>query len=495
MAYSLDAFVQARNAAHAQGRQMTQEEFANIGGTASDFPLVYGGSTGQQPQPGQAPTQQPLATGFGGAAQPMQYGSTSLATGYTGAPSYANYGSNPTATTRPTYGATAVGAAPQAATQQALGGGSFGAPTSLSGMPNPQLGAPNAVAAQFGLNNINVAQQQQLNRVNEVNPYGSAQYVRNPDGSITRQYSLSAPQQALLNQQQSRDIALGDVAADSFYRLKNQYGQGLDLSQLGDAPSLDYSNLPALLGAQDMVGERQRTEDAVFDSFSRRNDPQFAREEEALYQSLADRGLSRDSERARIEIENMRQRQEDARLNAQNAARVAGLQELQGLFGLSSSARSQLAGEAGQQFTAGGLERDRALQELLLQRDRPASELSTLLGLQRGITNPEFAPISNINVPTVDAIGAGLGFSQQETQKAIAQLQAQTAAAQLAGNLGLGYAELAALNDYRQQQLAQDQNQFDLQYGNQPGFGDILLGAAGAGVGQGIGQGISGWFF
>lgn len=510
MAYTLDKFTQARDKAHAQGRQMTQEEFAGIGGAAADFPLVYGGATGGPGQQGAQQPQQPQQQSFGG---PAQYGG-GLSTGG-GAQA-------------PQFGATGVqqqggGYTPQAVPGQAGGQattrGSFGTPQaqsstvapqqgqaqpqpqrqSIGGLPNPQTNAQNAIGAQFGLNQINIGQQQALNRVNEVNPYGSAQYVQNPDGSITRQYNLSAPQQALLNQQQSRDIALGDTAADSFYQMRNEYGQPLSLDQLGQAPELSFNDLPQLLGANDMQGQRQSTEDAVYDSFARRNEPNFEREQEALEQSLSERGIPRDSERARIELENMRQRQEDARLNAQNSARVAGLQELQGLFGLSREARSQLAGEQQTLFSAGGQQRDRALNEMLLQRDRPASELSTLLGLQKGVTNPEFAPISNINVPQIDAIGAGLGFRGDETNRYLGQLQAETAKANAAAANALGYAQLSSLDKHRQNQfqldqqtLAQNQAQFDDQYGNQPGFEDALIDGGVTAVTDAAGNWLSG---
>jgi len=504
MAYTLEKFNQARDTAHAQGRQMTQQEFTGIGGTASDFPLVYGGSTGTPGQPQGATAAPQQGTTFGG---PQQYGSGLATGGYSqqgsGQPQYGATGGQQPQGSFGTTGAPVPGQAGGLAT--ARGGAPSGAPTgsfNLSGMPNPQGGAMPAISTQFGLNQQNIAQQQQLNRVNEVGPYGSAQYIQNPDGSITRQYSLSDPQQALLNQQQSRDIALGDTAADSFYQMRNQYSQPLSLEQLGAMGQLDYSQLPQLLGADDMMGQRDRTESAVYDSFARRNEPNFQREEEAMYQSLADRGIPRDSQRAKIEIENMKQQQSDARLNAQNAARLAGLQELQGLFGLSSDARSQLGGEQKDLYSASNQNRERTLNEMLLQRDRPASELATLLGLQRGITNPEFSQIGNINVPGIDAIGAGLGFRGDETNRYLGQLQAETAKANAAAANALGYAKLGAEERYQQQLLAleqqkleQGQSQFNTLQGNQPGFWDFAGSTAAGGFGQYAGNAAGQWVF
>ncbi len=503
MAYSLHAFNQAASRAHGQGRQLSEQEFTEIGGSAQDFPLIYGQT---QQQPGataqtNAQQQQPLQFGQpasgGNSPYPMAYGQQPQ---YSSAqiPQFVATGAQRTVSA-PQYGATAIGqqqasgatAQPRTATGQSQG-------FSISGMPNPQTNASNAISAQFGLNNINIGQQQQLNRVNEINPYGSATYVRNPDGSITRQYALSPEQQMLLNQQQGRDIALGGMSNNMLGQVGQQYRQPIDLARFGDVSNLNYANLPQLLGAQDMIGERQRTEDAVYNSFARRNDPEFKREEESLYQSLADRGIDRSSNRAKIEIENMRQRQEDARLNAADAARVSGLSELQGLFGLSSNARTQLAGEQRDLYSADNAARDKRISEMLMLRDRPASEIATLLGLQRGITNPEFAPISNINVPTIDAIGAGLGFRQDETSRYLGQLQAQTARANAAAANALGYAQLSANNDYRQQELDLRAQELDLTYGNQSGWGDVLLGAGiaagGSALGEWGGNALSSWW-
>lgn len=260
--------------------------------------------------------------------------------------------------------------------------------------PGTDLSTPQGMAStQEQYNRYNAQLQQLYNRVNETNPYGQATYVQNPDGTVTRQINLSASQQTLLDQQQQRDIELGNQGGQKFVEAAKTWGTAPDYSKVQKLSSptytgldklpdkLDYSNIdklpdnpnyskaqklattgyegiqgintqanynkaPRILGGQDLLSERQRVEDTLYNAQMKRLDPVFAKQKEDLAQKLANQGIPTTSERYKRELANLDQNQSDARIQAQAQASQQGLGEQQGLYGMSLSSRQQGVGES-----------------------------------------------------------------------------------------------------------------------------------------------------
>lgn len=322
---------------------------------------------------------------------------------------------------------------------------------------NIELGtAMGDIQGQAAANNYAAAQNANLNRLDEQGPYGSATYVRDPEtGKVTRNYNLSAPQQELLDQQQQRDLQIGGTVAGSLGQADRVYQQPLSFDGARDvdyyttkglnkvqAPR-SYSDLPQLPTADgDLGAYRQRLEDRLYSTFERRNQPGFERDEEALRQSLSDRGIPVGSEKYEWELEQLRRSQSDARLDAQTQASVLGGQEMTRDFGIGLDTRNQGIGERNTLYNLGETERanrlgerkdyrtaqiedrNREIGERMTLRDRPVAEAGALLNLQNGIVNPSFSPIANVGVNPVDVGGTSLGYGSLDNQWNIANLQA-----------------------------------------------------------------------
>ena len=214
-------------------------------------------------------------------------------------------------------------------------------------------------------------------------------------------------------------------------------------------------------------------EQALFDRTSSLLSPQFQQSEERLLQSLADRGIPRDSEAGRAEIANFQQQRDLTFSNLANDAVLAGgneqsrlfdLDERAGLFGLGAEnqafSQGLLAGN--QNFNQANLAHQTGINDIgfanqiaqqnfgndialqlqnanLAQANRATqfNELASLLGLQQtaqpGLDN-FFAPGS------VDT-ASGFGLAQQANM-ANASNAASMKGGTMGGILGLGSAAL-----------------------------------------------------
>ena len=428
------------------------------------------------------------------------------------------------------------------------------------------------VGAQNLLNQYLAGLQSQFNRVNEVGPYGQSSYVQNPDGTFTRRFDLS-PNQALLNAfREEQDIRSAGLRKALMGDVEGQFGQPVDFgAQFGQAPSLDFGGaspggnlsfrfapgldelsfegLQALPGtgfegSSDIVGERQRIEDKLFDRYKQRLAPDHQRERQELEQRLADQGIALNSELYNDSINRLERQQNDELLDLSTKAtefgggefsrlygigadiRRQGVNEAQRLFDAQQRRRQQAVGEnislfeadeskrrretgeAKDLFDAQGRERDRAIGEFFSQRYAPLQEANMLSQQMRGVMQPSFAPMAQIGIPGIDVIGAGLGFGNLANQMAIAQLQAETAGADRQSrfdlaNLQAGEAwrRLMAQQDFAQNQIGQSQPiaapPRPSGGGGKGGFGGTAGAAAGAfagpflgGLGQAAGEGL-----
>lgn len=253
---------------------------------------------------------------------------------------------------------------------------------------NTPLGNAGQIAnIQGQFNNQNMLQQAQFNRVNEINPYGSSEYVRNPDGSYTRKSDLSANQQTLLNNQQSQDIQRSNMMGGLLGQAQKNLGQ-----------QFSYSGMPQALGAQDLQGDRKRIEDQVFNQYQQDIQRQGDEERRRLEQQLANSGIPRGSEMYRQQMDDFNRRQAEQLNRARTMAMTTSRDEMQTMFDLS------------------GRSRDRAVSEAKDLRYMPLNEIQSLLGQQTGIQNPQFAQMSGISAPNVDFGGYAsnmYGYGQQ----------------------------------------------------------------------------------
>ncbi len=136
------------------------------------------------------------------------------------------------------------------------------------------------------------------------------------------------------------------------YTGSNVYDSGPGMNSLfasSHAPNIrsgfDTHNLPGLLGANDLTGERDRITQAKFDRLKGLLDPVFEQKNTALAEQMANRGMPVGAEEYNIQSEQLGQQENEAYMNAALDADLAGLQEMQGLTGMSAQQRAQLFGE------------------------------------------------------------------------------------------------------------------------------------------------------
>lgn len=264
-------------------------------------------------------------------------------------------------------------------------------------------------AAQAAANKEAAIATARLNQVNEVTPFGTSTY--SPTGQTVdgiQQYqrttTLDPEEQKLLDQERAINNQLLGLGQDQLGRVEENFGQ-----------PLDYSGLPSAPQADDAA--RQRIEQAMFE----RLQPQFDRDEEAMRTRLANTGFSQGGEGHGAAMDELNRAKNDARL----AVVQAGGTEQSRQFGLESSAR------------------ERALQEMLTQRNQPLNELSALLGTSSGINLPTFSPTPSAGIAPADYTGAAALQYQGALNNFNARNQANMAQQQgmfnLAGTLGSAY--------------------------------------------------------
>jgi len=290
-----------------------------------------------------------------------------------------------------------------------------------------------------------------LNRVGETNPFGSMTYETDPTtGQVTQRTSLAQDEQRLLDQQRQRDLGLGDVAQGQTSRLQGLLSQPFSLDGIGNDPSqMDFS------------ADRKRVEDAAYNQVTSRLQPQFEREEAAFRTRMANEGIPEGSERYNTALSQMKQSQNDAFTQAGFEAIGRGGEEL--------TRSSDLASRA----------REMGVSERLLGRNQPLSELSSILGMQKGVMLPQFQQRSDIDIGNT-ALGYGqLGLSEQELAENRRHNVASESVARLAASKsGSGpYTDPFALANLNQQHAMERLRlQSELERGNQPSTGQQIGG-------------------
>jgi hypothetical protein len=150
-----------------------------------------------------------------------------------------------------------------------------------------------------------------LNRVSQYTPLGNSVYTQTgtgPSGApLYRQdVSLAPDAQTNLSNQLKQDAQISGVGYNLAKQTGDQLANPMDTSNLphlsggpqaGQLQShLDYSGAPQLHGANDFSGDTQRTQDAVYNRYKSRLDPQFNNSQHDLDAGLANQGIVQGSE-------------------------------------------------------------------------------------------------------------------------------------------------------------------------------------------------------
>lgn len=272
--------------------------------------------------------------------------------------------------------------------------------------PPPPPDPAATAAAQAAANADTARVQANLNRVNQFTPTGSIEYEQiGPDRwqSITR---LSPNQQNILN--------LTEQAQQTYGRAANR-----QLGAVEDALSrpADFSTLP---GISDAATNRRAAADALF----ARVQPQLDRQRDALDARLRNQGLTPGSEAW------------------QNAWREYSMQDNDLRLAIDAQAGSEMQ----RTFATDAANRQRALEELVAQRQMPVNEAAALLTGQM-LSPPQFSAVPQVNVAPTDYMGA-VGMNQaaqnQAYQGRVATQQGNNAAAAGAATAAITAAAIIA---------------------------------------------------
>jgi hypothetical protein len=251
-------------------------------------------------------------------------------------------------------------------------------------------------AAQAGMN-IDTAQAQQLtNQVNQVTPQGNLTYSRTGENSYvdskgktvtipqyTATTTYSPEQQQLYNTGQQTEQKIADIGLSQAGRIGDILGTPVDLSN-------------------------EAVEQRLYDLGSKRLDPRFAQEEEALRTRLANQGVGAGSE-------------------AYNNAMTQF---------------SQGKNDAYNQLLLSG--RGQSVQEILAQRNQIVNETNALMSGSQ-VNQPNF-----INTPQAPVAGVDyIGLKNQQYQAQMQQYNAQVANknAMMGGIFGMIGSGITAFSD------------------------------------------------
>jgi hypothetical protein len=272
---------------------------------------------------------------------------------------------------------------------------------------NPQQSA----ASQATFNKDAALQQRALNMVDQYTPQGSIKYEATgqdvegiPQYKVTQ--SLSPEQQGLY---------------DSSNRLSQQYAD-IGESQLGKvgAKLSDPFSLDSL-GAAPTINAQTRTDTLA--KMMQRQQPQMDRDRASLETSLANQGFAVGSAGYNNAMDERNRAMNDMYLGAD----LGASSEMANMYGLESAAR------------------DRSINEMVMQRNQPMSELSAFMSGSQP-SSPKFLPTTQGSIQAPDFMGAQYGSAAAQNaakQNAYNQQMGQSNAA-MQGLYGLGSAAIGA---------------------------------------------------
>ena len=275
--------------------------------------------------------------------------------------------------------------------------------------------------AQSAANIATAREQQRLNLIGTSGPQGTTRYVADPTqpGGYRQETTLSPLEQQ--NYERSTGVygSALDTAGQQIGRVNTALGQGLNTEGL---PELQGFNAPDF--------DRQRFEDSVYASQTRRLDPQFQRLERSQDARLAAQGLGANSEATRNLRSDFARGRNDAYEGAANQAIQAG--------GAEQSRAIQQAIAGG---TFGNQARTQGLQERAYVQNQPLQQLQALLGTGQ-VGMPQGIQYSPTGVGQTDVLGANAMSLGQQNANYNARMQQQSGL--MSGLFGLGSAGLGA---------------------------------------------------
>lgn len=276
------------------------------------------------------------------------------------------------------------------------------------------------------------------NRVNETNAFGSVNYSQSPDGTWQKATNLSPEQQALFDQK-------NQILQQALSGAQGYFGNTADVQGLTG------------------IGSRERIEDALMERFSRQMDPQFAQQQEAMAQDLAQRGIPLGSELHNKMMDNFMQQRSNAFLDANTQA-----------------------------IQLGGQEQDRMIQQALMPRNMAMGDLQFAMqgapGSGTGVI-PGFGDISQVQINPADITNPYTQLRSQANSAGIAAANRSASAANAAA--AREHAKNMAILGH---DLNKDYFKFtsDINQGNQPKQPSTFEQIVG-GVAPGIGYGFGAW--
>jgi hypothetical protein len=285
--------------------------------------------------------------------------------------------------------------------------------------PDPVLTA----RAQTASNVATAIANTRLSNADEITPLGSVKYKvigyeTQPDGlggfinvpKYQRVETLSPEQQKLFEQEQEFDRRLNQLAIDQTGKISDLLSNPISLEGLPDAPG-------------DMEEYRQH----VLSNMLSRIQPQLDRERSALETQLVNQGLVRGSEAFNRALDEARRQANDAYIQADLAS----------------------GAEAREQGSYQATNRERALQERLLERTQPINEITALMSGGQ-VVLPQFTPYRPS--PMSETPYGDYVYRGYQGQLDAWKTQAGLAAQNNAGLFGLGgrvVSGLFALSDVR----------------------------------------------
>jgi len=240
----------------------------------------------------------------------------------------------------------------------------------------PRVPDPYQVAgAQTAVNQQTAAYNNAQSHGNTTTPLGSQTYTSRIDpvtGATVydSNVSLTPEQQQLLTLQNQQDLSLGQTSSGLLGNINSTY-----------STPMDYSGLPGLYGANDLLGARTQTQDALYGKQTSYLDPQFAARARALDTQLANQGIALGSEAWKNAQDDLSRDRAFNYDQARTSAIAGGASEMNTLSGIASKNRAQ------------------ALSEALTKRNQPLNEFNAL------------RDTTKINMPTFDGASGGANSS------------------------------------------------------------------------------------
>lgn len=298
------------------------------------------------------------------------------------------------------------------------------------GGKKPQTPDPVAVSqAQTQSNQDTAEYNAALNRVSTYTPQGQSVFSQtgtDPSGApIYRQdVTLTPDAQALYEQQTAQSRELGNVAQNMMGRVDSTLSQPLDTSKV-----------PQLFGADDLLGARQQTQDALYNRQAAYLDPQWGQRENLFKSSMANKGIVEGSEAWNNEFDAENRAKSFDYGQARNAAIAGGASEM---GQLSDMARGN---------------RGISMQELYAQRSLPLNEFNALRSSSQ-VDMPQFQGAAQSNAANTDVAGNYWNAFDANMAKYNAQQQQQNGI--MGGMFGLGSAAITAAPFFSDERLKEN---------------------------------------